>query len=70
MTKKAKAVLTEALTFSAKDRLHLAAELLESLPPDDDDLTGAEIAKELNRRRAEVKNGTVKLVPWSKLRAE
>lgn len=61
------AILQAALALPEDARLNLAHELLDSLPPELDDLSDEELLAELKRRSAEIDNGAVKLVPWSEV---
>jgi putative addiction module component (TIGR02574 family) len=62
---KVAALLREALSLPERDRLGLAAALIESV--DNDGVRGnadAAWASEARRRLAEVQSGVVKPVPW------
>jgi putative addiction module component (TIGR02574 family) len=63
-------VLDAALALSEADRMLLVERLLETLPPEQDDLTEDELFEELERRRAEVESGKAKTIPWSELRRD
>lgn len=67
MDANAQAILQAALTLPEDARLNLAHELLDSLPPELDELSDEELLAELKRRSAQIDNGTVKLVPWSEV---
>lgn len=59
------AILQAALALPEDARFGLAQELLDSLPPELDELSDEELLAELKRRSAEIDSGAVKLVPWS-----
>ena len=65
-----KEIIGAALALPEHDRLHLVEELLESLGPEADELDEKAFLGELQRRSAEVEQGTAALVPWSELRDE
>ncbi len=64
------AVFDAALALPEAERSLLAERLLETLSPEADDVSDDEMAAELDRRRAEIEQGTVKPIPWSELRFE
>jgi putative addiction module component (TIGR02574 family) len=64
------ALFDAALALPVAERALLAERLLESMPPEADDVTDDELAAELDRRRTEVEQGTVKPIPWSEVRLE
>lgn len=64
----AQAILQATLTLPEDTRFSLAQELLDSLPPELDELSDEELLAELKRRSAEIDSGAVKLVPWSEVR--
>lgn len=68
MTQRVERLLREALSLSEGDRASLAGALIESLHGDAE--PGAEEAWEavIKRRVEELNAGTVKTVPWSKVR--
>jgi putative addiction module component (TIGR02574 family) len=70
MTPQTQAILDAALALPEAERALLVDRLLESLPPEVDEMTDDEFFAELERRRAEVEQGTVKPIPWSELRLE
>ncbi|MBI3468335.1 MAG: addiction module protein [Planctomycetes bacterium] len=63
-------IFAAALALPVMQRARLAERLLETLSLDVDDLSDDELAAELDRRRAQVRRGTARLIPWSKLRRE
>jgi putative addiction module component (TIGR02574 family) len=65
MTSETQALIDAALALPEADRELLVELLLESLPPEGDELTDEEFAAELDRRRAEIEQGIVKPIPWS-----
>jgi putative addiction module component (TIGR02574 family) len=64
MDANAQAILQAALALPEDARLNLAHELLDSLPPELDELSDEELLAELKRRSAQIDEGTVKLVPY------
>jgi putative addiction module component (TIGR02574 family) len=68
MKRDAAALLKEALTLSAKDRVTLAEALLASLeePPEND--SEAAWKAEIERRIAELDSGVVSPIPWHEVR--
>jgi putative addiction module component (TIGR02574 family) len=69
MAPETQALLDEAVKLPEAERLLLAECLLESLSPDKN-LTDEELFAELEKRRAEVEQGTVRSIPWSEVRLE
>jgi len=65
MSPVAETLLEQSLKLSESERAELAAQLLESLPPDEAELTEMEIA----RRIKELDDGATDAVPWSDARA-
>ena len=64
MPTKTREVLQQALRLPPEERARVARGIISSLEPEGD--ADVEIAwqKEISRRLAEVKSGSVKLVPW------
>jgi putative addiction module component (TIGR02574 family) len=70
MTTQTQAILDAALALPEAERFALVEQLLEVLSPDLNDLSDDELLAELERRRAEVRAGTAKGVPWSELKKQ
>ena len=68
MKRDAAEILKEALALPTEARAALAGSLLDSLDTDVDEDAQAVWATEVNRRVAELDNGTVKTVPWEEVR--
>ena len=58
----------EAVELTEEERASLAGLLIESLEGDPDPDVEAAWAAEIQRRVAEVENGTAKTVPWEEVR--
>lgn len=61
-------LLTEALELPRADRAELAARLLESLDDEEVSIDESVWAERLERRAAEIGNGTAELVSWDEMR--
>jgi putative addiction module component (TIGR02574 family) len=70
MTPETQALIDAALALPEAERILLVERLLESLPPETDELSDEELLAELERRRAEVEQGAVKPIPLSEFRLE
>jgi putative addiction module component (TIGR02574 family) len=70
MTTQNQALFDAALALPEAERALLVERLLETLSPEPDELTDDEFYTELERRRAEIEQGLVKLIPWSEVRLE
>jgi putative addiction module component (TIGR02574 family) len=70
MTPENEAIGRPALSLPEPERTESADRLLESLLPEEASLTDDELFAELERRRAEVEQGSVKPIPWSHVRFE
>ena len=68
MKRDAAEILKEALALPTEARAALAGSLLDSLDTDVDEDAEAAWAMEVNRRVAELDDGTVKTIPWSEVR--
>jgi putative addiction module component (TIGR02574 family) len=62
------AIFEAAAALSETDRMELVARLLDTLGPETDGIDEAAFAVELERRSAEIDQGTGELVPWSELK--
>ena len=67
MSDQSQQIFDAALGLPEAERALLAEQLLESLEPELEELTEDELAAELDRRRAEIDQGIVKPIPWSKV---
>ena len=70
MTSQTQAILDAALALPEAERALLVERLLETLSPEQGELSDEELFAELERRRAEVEQGQVKPGPWSEVRLE
>jgi putative addiction module component (TIGR02574 family) len=68
MTEEVSELLKKALALPIKARAALAGSLLDSLDEAVDESAEAEWEKEIARRVAELKAGTIKTVPWTEVR--
>jgi putative addiction module component (TIGR02574 family) len=64
MTLQAQHILDAALALPEAERVELVKRLLESLPPDPDEMGADEFYAELERRRKELQNDPSLGVPW------
>lgn len=69
MKRDAAEILKQALALPTEARAALAGSLLESLDTDVDEDAEAAWAIEVDRRVAELDNGSVKTVPWARVRS-
>jgi putative addiction module component (TIGR02574 family) len=65
MPKPSEEILNAVLALPESEKIQLVERVLETLPPDVDDMTEEEFIAELDRRRAEVESGLIKPIPWS-----
>jgi putative addiction module component (TIGR02574 family) len=70
MAPETQSLLDAALKLPETERVLLVERLLETLPPQGEELTEDELFDELEKRRAEVEQGRVQPVPWSDMRWE
>jgi putative addiction module component (TIGR02574 family) len=68
MTEEVSELLRKALALPTEARAALAGSLLDSLDDIVDESAEAEWEKEIVRRVAELKAGTVKTIPWTEVR--
>ncbi len=68
MTKESQAIFDAALALTESERALLAERLLDSLSPEQGELSEEELIAELDRRRAELEHGLVEPIPWSEVR--
>ena len=72
MSEESTALLTNALKLPAEEREEFAAALWHSLDAESGltDHTDADLLAETNKRRAEIKNGSVKTITHAELKTE
>jgi putative addiction module component (TIGR02574 family) len=70
MTSQVQAILDAALALPEDEREELVDRILESLPPEHEGFTDGEFLAELDRRSAEIEQGTVRPIPWSEVRLD
>lgn len=68
MSDRFESILKAALALPEMQRVLLIDELVESLPPETGPYSDEEILAELERRRAEMEEGSVKPIPWEEVR--
>jgi putative addiction module component (TIGR02574 family) len=69
MTRGAKKILDAAIKLPESDRLQVVEELLASLEPAADADVDAAWVSEVERRSREIKEGTVRPVPWNEVKS-
>lgn len=69
MAPEIQAVVDAALTLPEAERAEVLR-LMDTLPPEADELDEEQLLAELHRRRDEVRTGTVEGIPWSELKQE
>jgi putative addiction module component (TIGR02574 family) len=62
-------LIDEALALSPDERSAVALALLDSLPGDDEAEVSKLWAEEIERRKAELRSGATKAIPWAEARA-
>ena len=67
MTRPAKKIVDAAIKLAESDRIQIVEELLASLEPADDDDIDIAWAAEVQRRSREIKEGTVRPIPWKEV---
>jgi putative addiction module component (TIGR02574 family) len=67
MSTQCQTILDAALTLPEGDRLLLVEKLLETLPPEAEEVTDDELFAELERRSADFDRGSADTTPWSEL---
>ena len=70
MTRPAKEIVDAAIKLTENDRLQIVEELLASLEPESDENVDAAWAAEVERRSNEIKQGTVRPIPWSEVKLQ
>ena len=69
MTRPAKEIVSAALRLPESERLQIVEELLASLEPAADEDVDAAWAAEIDRRSREMKEGTVRPIPWGEVKS-
>jgi putative addiction module component (TIGR02574 family) len=67
MSPQTQAILEAALALPEAERALLVERLLETLSEEGEEMTEEELLAELDRRRAEMADGTDPGIPWSEL---
>ena len=70
MTRPAKEIVNAAIKLAESDRLQIVEELLASLEPAAEDDVDAAWAAEIDRRSREIKEGTVRPIPWEEVKSD
>lgn len=70
MVTRSEEILGAVLSLRKEEQFQLVEQLLDHLSPESDDLRDDELAAELERRRADFKQGTAGEIPWAVLRDE
>jgi len=68
MSRAADSLLETALRLPESERADLAARLIESLDPSQDEGAGTAWAEEIRRRTEDLDRGRVRPIPWSEAR--
>jgi putative addiction module component (TIGR02574 family) len=69
MTRPAKEIVNAAIKLPEKERLQIVEELLASLEPVADDDVDAAWAAEVEKRSRQIKEGTVRPIPWEDVKS-
>ena len=69
MAKLAEDIIKAAVKLPQKDRVRVVERLLNTLEPEAEQDVDAAWAAEIERRSREVKQGTVRLLPWTAVRS-
>jgi putative addiction module component (TIGR02574 family) len=70
MAPELQAVVDAALSLPEAERVQLVERLMDTLPPEPDELGEEQLLAELGRRRDEVHAGTAQGIPWSELKRQ
>ena len=70
MSPETQSLYQAVLALPEAERVLLTERLIETLSPEEGELTDDELYAELERRRADVEEGRVKPIPWSEVRFE
>ncbi len=69
MAKLAENIIKAAVKLPQKDRVRVVEQLLNTLEPEAEQDVDAAWAAEIERRSHEIKEGTVRLLPWKAVRS-
>lgn len=69
MARAAKEIVKDAMGLPEKERIRVVESLLASLEPESDENVDSAWAAEIERRSREIKEGTVRLLPWKTVRS-
>jgi putative addiction module component (TIGR02574 family) len=69
MAKLAENIIKAAVKLPQKDRVRVVERLLNTLEPEAEQDVDAAWAAEIERRSREIKEGTVRLLPWTAVRS-
>ena len=69
MTRPAKEIVNAAIKLPEEERLQIVEELLASLEPVADDDVDAAWAAEVEKRSRQIKEGTVRPIPWEDVKS-
>jgi putative addiction module component (TIGR02574 family) len=69
MAKLAENIIKAAVKLPQKDRVRVVEQLLNTLEPEAEQDVDAAWAAEIERRSREIKEGTVRLLPWTVVRS-
>lgn len=70
MTQPANEIVNAAKQLSESERLEIVQELLASLEPAADEDVDAAWAAEVERRSREIKEGSVRPIPWEEVKSQ
>ena len=69
MTQPARKIINAAIKLAESDRLQIVEELLASIEPAAEKDVDAAWAGEVQRRSREIKQGTVRPIPWEEVKS-
>jgi putative addiction module component (TIGR02574 family) len=69
MAKLAENIIKAAVKLPQKDRVRVVERLLNTLEPEAEQDVDAAWAAEIERRSREIKEGTVRLLPWKEVKS-
>lgn len=69
MAKLAENIIKAAVKLPQKDRVRVVERLLNTLDPEAEQDVDAAWAAEIERRSREIKEGTVRLLPWKEVKS-
>jgi len=70
MTRPAREIVDAAIKLTENDRLQIVEQLLANLEPKSDENVDVAWAVEVERRSNEIKQGTVRPIPWSEVKSQ